>query len=298
MPSCTSDSQRVDADSCPPPHAPDGDVVRIRHEPQYSDYRRLHERRFRHSIEALRRHAAGRVLEIGGHPWAMTALIAATPKFELAATISAEEATFWPDDIGVSSTTRVLETGHGVTSSFTNYAVNIERTVLNLSQPVDAVFACEVAEHLVRAPHMMFLNINRWLKLHGKMLVTTPNGMQFSNPFRRKNARPAYRCHCYERHNGLLTLEHLEDFTVRSGFRILESGYWNVYARRGLSLMYDLPSLVPLPYFRAKFSRTVFVIGEKIEEVAALRGLPKAYVPHPDWEYIDQSADMDYQPSR
>src|SRR4051794_19277322 len=58
-----------------------------------TNYWRMHENRFRHSIAALRQFAKGRVLEVGGHPWAMTSLMADTPGFELAATVSAEECT-------------------------------------------------------------------------------------------------------------------------------------------------------------------------------------------------------------
>jgi hypothetical protein len=253
-----------------------------------SRYYEMHARRFRHSIEALRRHVSGRVLEIGGHPWAMTSMIARTPGLELAATVSAEEETLWPDDIGVTRTSHTLELADGWTGRFTNYALNIERTLTDLEEPVDGVFACEVIEHLVRSPHIMLLNLNRWLRTGGMALISTPNGMQFSNPLRRKNGRPAYRCHCYERHNGMLTLEQLVDLTERAGFRVAESGYWHVYQRRGLSRFYNLPQMIPLPYFQAKFSRTIYVIAEKIESRDRLRGLPSAYSPDPAWELIEQ----------
>jgi hypothetical protein len=86
----------------------------------------------------------------------------------------------------------------------------------------------------------------------------------------------------------LFTLEQLVDLTQRAGFRIVDSGYWNVYQRRGISQLYNLPNSIPLPYFRAKFSRTIFVIAEKIEPCAKLRGLPRAYAPDPEWEFLDQ----------
>lgn len=218
----------------------------------------------------------------------MTSLIAETPEFRLAATVSAQEITRWPDDIGVTRSVHRLKTLEGWEGTFANYSLNIERTLVDLEEKVEAVFACEVIEHLVRAPHMMMLNINRWLNIGGKALITSPNGMHFNNPFRKKNARPAYRCYCYERHNGLLTLEHLQDLTRRSGFRILDSGYWNVYERLGPSRVYDALSKLPFDYFRAKFSRTIFVIAEKTESRDALDGLPMAYAANHDWEHIDQ----------
>jgi Methyltransferase domain len=253
-----------------------------------SRYAQMHENRFRHSVQALRKYAQGKVLEVGGHPWAMTALIAETPGFDLSATVSAEEVTLWPDPIGIQRTIHTLQAPQGREVKFTNYSLNIERSLVDLDEKVDAVFACEVIEHLVRAPHIMLLNINRWMRIGGTALISTPNGMQFSNPFRRKNARPAYRCHCYERHNGLLTMEQLEDLARRSGFQILESGYWNVYDRSGPSRVYDALSKLPIEYCHAKFSRTIFVIAEKIEDREVLDGLPKAYAPSIDWEHISQ----------
>ena len=152
-------------------------------------YWEYHEARFLHSIDVLRKYGSGRVLEVGGHPWAMTSMIGCTPGFDLVATISAEEITPWPDDIGVRSRRYRLEGPNGRSVSFCNYSVNIERTLMDIQEPVDLVFACEIIEHLVRSPHLMLLNINRWLNMHGKVLLTTPNAMQFNKPFRRKNDR-------------------------------------------------------------------------------------------------------------
>lgn len=251
-------------------------------------YWKLHERRFRHSIEALRKYTSGNVLEVGGHPWAMTSLIAQTEGFRLSATVSAEEMTLWPDDIGVTKSQHHLQIPGGWNGDFANYAVNIERTLTDLDETVDAVFACEVIEHLVRAPHVMLLNINRWLNLGGKLLLTTPNGMQFNNPLRRKNARPAFRCHCYERHNGTFTLDQLCDIVGRAGFRILESGYWSIYDRTGLRSLYELASKTPIRYCKEKFSPTIFVIAEKVEDRRMLNGCPSAYAKSDEWEYIEQ----------
>lgn len=249
-------------------------------------YWAMHEGRFRRSLSALCRRVSGRVLEIGGHPWAMTSMIAEADGLELGATVSAEEITKWPDDIGVTSNLYRLRSPDGTEIEFRNFSLNIERDLVDIEDRFDAVIACEVLEHLIRAPHIMLLNVNRWLKMNGVVLLTTPNGVQFSNPFRMKNARPALRCYTYERHNCLFTLDQLEDLVLRSGFRILDSGYWNVYRRGGLSRLYSLANLIPGRYFQEKFSRTIFLIAQKEEERDHLKGCPKAYIQHPDWEYI------------
>ena len=54
----------------------------------------------------------------------------------------------------------------------------------------DIVLACEIIEHLTRAPHVMMLNINSWLKPGGRVVLTTPNGAQFDNPLRVKPKMP------------------------------------------------------------------------------------------------------------
>lgn len=253
-----------------------------------SCYWQMHERRFVHSISTLRRFASGKTLEIGGHPWAMTSLIAETPELQLAATVSAEEVTKWPDNIGAKQQSYTIVSVNGRAVTFNNYSLNIERDLVDLDCKFDTIVACEVIEHLIRAPHVMLLNINRWLNLGGTVLLTTPNGAQFNNPLRLKNARPAFRCYAYERHNCLFTLPHLEDLVLRSGFSIVESGYWNVYDRVGISQLYAFINRLPGKYIKAKFSRTVYVIAKKVEDTSEIRGCPIAYSDHPDWEYISR----------
>jgi len=101
----------------------------------------------------------------------------------------------------------IIKTVNNNTSSFYNYSANIERTIFNIDEDPDTVLACEIKEHLVRSPHILLLNINKWLKKGGKLILTTPNGLQFNNPFRRKTQMPSYRCYIYERHFYVYSLE-------------------------------------------------------------------------------------------
>ena len=188
-----------------------------------------HRKRLDFALAKLREIGARRVVEVGGHPWVMTARLVDDPQFELCATISAEEMTKWPDDIGVKSQEYRIETPRGNTACFLNYSANVERTLFGIHEVPDTIVACEIVEHLMRAPHMMFLNINHWLPESGKLLVTTPNGAQFSNPFRRKSLTAAYRSNIYERHSYLYPLDDLTDLITLCGFRVLEAGYWDVY---------------------------------------------------------------------
>jgi hypothetical protein len=249
-------------------------------------YQRFHQRRIARTLGHLRKLGARNIVEVGGHPWVMTAALIDHGAFNVCATVSAEEVTHWPDDIGVTRREYRISTPGGREASFPNYSANIERTLFEIDERADMVIACEIIEHLLRTPHIMMLNINRWLPVGGKLLVSTPNGAQFSNPFRRKSSRPAYRCNVYARHNYLFTLDQLVDLAELCGFKVREADYWDVYERSGLSRLYAGLGALPLPYFREKFQRTIFIAAEKQCDATELPRLPKCYAPGTEWEFI------------
>jgi Methyltransferase domain len=251
-------------------------------------YRRFHRRRIAFTLATLRKLGTENLIELGGHPWVMTSALIDEGGFSIRATVSAEEVTNWPDDIGVTRCEYRMITPAGVEAEFPNYSANVERTLFNIDERADTVIACEIIEHLLRSPHIMLLNVNRWLPIGGKLLLTTPNGAQFSNPLRRKSARPAYRCNVYSRHNGSFTLLQLVDIAQLCGFKVLQAGFWNVYERAGPTRLYSTLGIVPLRYFQEKFQRTIFIAAEKERTTTELTRLPKCYAPSPDWEYIRQ----------
>lgn len=254
-------------------------------------YLRFHVRRFRHTLEALRKLGARKVVEVGGHPWWMTAQIVDDPHFELSATVSAEEVTKWPEEIGVTCRKYSLTTASGRSATFTNYSANIERTLFELSEQPDTVLACETIEHLIRSPHVMLLNMNRWLPVGGKLLITTPNGAQFMNPFRLRHSR-AYRCHVYERHQFTYTLEELVDLVSLCGFDVRDVGYWDIYDREGLSSVYGWLARIPLHFFQCRFQKTIYLVADKTRDTSELPRLPRVYQPSVEWEYIASTSTM------
>jgi hypothetical protein len=253
-------------------------------------YQRFHRRRVAQTLDQLRKLGAKNIVEVGGHPWVMTAALIDDGAFSVSATVSAEEVTHWPDDIGVSRHEHRISTPGGRLASFPNYSANIERTLFEIDERADTVIACEIIEHLLRAPHVMMLNINRWLPVGGNLFVSTPNGAQFSNPFRRKTGRPAYRCSVYARHNYLFTLDQLVDLAELCGFKVHEAGFWNVYERSGASRVYAALGALPLHYLREKFQRTIFITAEKQRDVTELPRLPKCYASGTEWEFIRPTA--------
>ena len=233
-------------------------------------YLAYHQRRIACTMQKLRDIGAKRIMEVGANPWMMTAALIDAPEFDVCATVSAEEVTDWPDDIGVVAQRYCMHTASGNEASIVNYAANIERTRFDLRETPDTILACEIVEHLIRSPHVMFLNINHWLPMAGKLLLTTPNGAQFANPLRRKSPTPAYRCNIYERHAYLYTLDELVELITLCGFRVVQAGYWSVYERRGLA---DPLSNIFIPSME-------ILSGQNSNRRFSLSGKKKKTLPH------------------
>jgi hypothetical protein len=253
-------------------------------------YLEYHRRRIDLTLALLRRVGARRILELGAHPWLMTASLIACGEFELCATVSAEEVTRWPDDLGVQHGLVHLELPDGRRATVRNYCANLERRLFSVEEVPDTIVGCEIIEHLIRAPHVMLLNANRWLPAGGRLLLTTPNGAQFSNPLRRRSPTAAYRANVYERHSYLYTRADLVDLVELCGFRVREVEWWDPYARRGPAALYGALARIPLDYFREKFAKTIVVLAEKEADVRALPRAPRVYDPRGGWEYIAEPA--------
>ena len=139
-----------------------------------AQYRRFHCRRVARTLEHLRKLGARNIVEVGGHPWVMTAALIDDGAFTVSATVSAEEVTHWPDDIGVTRHEHRVSTPGGRVASFPNYSANIERTLFEIDERADTVIACEIIEHLTEDPMHMLIELNRVLKWGGLVVITTP----------------------------------------------------------------------------------------------------------------------------
>lgn len=251
---------------------------------RYADF---HARRFDQTLDLVRRFGGGRLVEVGGHPWAMTARLVREPGIELAATVSAEEVSHWSDELPLARTDYEIDVGDGVPRRFVNYSANIERTDFTVGEPADMVLACEIIEHVTRAPHRMLLNINRWLKPGGLVVLTTPNGAQMENPFRVRPKMPAYRPSVYSRHNYVFTMDGLTDLVGACGFEIVEANFWSPYARRGATNLYRAIYGLGGRYLKNKFAQTLCVVARKVEDRETASRLPRCYSREAGWERID-----------
>ncbi len=258
-----------------------------------SRYDSFHAARYDQTLELVRAMGGGRTIELGGHPWTMTSRLLAEPTVELLATVSAEEVTAWPDEIPITRHPYTMQTAAGTSYDWVNISANLERTMFRIMQEgapleqADLVLACEIIEHLTRSPHVMLLNINSWLRTGGRVVLTTPNGSQFDNPFRTKPKMPAYRYSQYARHNYVFTMAMLCDLVEVCGFEVEYTTYWSPYRRTGLAQLYRLMSWLPGAYFKNLFAQSIVVVARKKEDRETASRMPRAYAPAGNWERIE-----------
>ncbi len=254
-------------------------------------YDRFHDQRIESTLALVRAHGGGRVVEVGGHPWAMTARLLAEPNVTLAATVSAEEVSAWSDELPVTARDYEMRLEDGRRFAFRNYSANVERTLFSVDAEADIVLACEIIEHVTRSPHTMLLNINRWLEPGGLVIITTPNGSQLENPFRVRPKMPAYRPAVYARHNYVFTMDGLRDLVECCGFAVVQAEYWSPYVRRGGSNLYRAVYGLGPKYLKDKLAQTLCVVARKTEDRESAARLPRVYAPQAGWERVDYDAD-------
>jgi SAM-dependent methyltransferase len=238
----------------------------------------------------VKRYGAGRLVELGGHPWAMTSRLVAEPNVTLEATVSAEEIILWSDEIPVTSKQYEIDIGNGEPKYFRNISANLERTLFPIGTEVDMVLACEIIEHVTRAPHNLLLNINSWLKKDGIVILTTPNGTQLENPFRVRAKMPAFRPSVYSRHNYVFTMDGLVDLVESCGFTVLESKFYSPYTRTGLTNLYRRIYDLGPRYLKNKLAQSLCIVAKKTEARTTASRLPKAYAADAGWDNLDAMA--------
>src|SRR5690242_10306059 len=81
-------------------------------------YRRFHRGRIALTLGTLGKLGAKNIIELGGHPWVMTSALIDEGGLAISATVSAEEVTNWPDDIGVTRREYRMITPAGIEATF------------------------------------------------------------------------------------------------------------------------------------------------------------------------------------
>lgn len=257
---------------------------------QIDRYAKYHATRFDATMEMVKRYGGGSLVELGGHPWAMTSRLVAEPSVTLEATVSAEEIICWSDEIPVTSKQYEIDIGDGKPRHFRNISANLERTLFPIGTEVDMVLACEIIEHVTRAPHNLLLNINSWLKKDGVVIITTPNGSQLENPFRVRAKMPAFRPSVYSRHNYVFTMDGLVNLVESCGFTVVESMFYSPYARTGLTNLYRGIYDMGPRYLKNKLAQSLCIVAKKTEARTTASRLPKAYASEAGWDNLDAAA--------
>ena len=249
-------------------------------------YATYHAERIQRTVDELARLGSSDVLEVGGHPWAMTSALVDLPAVELCAAVSAEEISQWPDDIGVERKVYELQTDAGNEASFPVYLANIERTRFDIEESPDTVIACEMIEHLIRSPHVMLLNVNRWLSVGGHLIVTTPNGARFTNPFKVRSPTAGYRASVYSRHSHVFTMDQLVELIELSGFRVAGARFTDDRLpglAHGLKHKVSrLPGRLP----KELFAKGLHVVATKQRNLDRLEAVPSVYGQQDRWDDI------------
>lgn len=182
---------------------PDGDL-----------YHAVHRRRFARTLQILVEETpTGSLLEVG------TSGVVPDALMSLASNLS----------ITVTNFDGTLPVRHTYTSptgvQYPAYRVDLETEVLPAkSETFDWVLCCEVLEHMEIDPMHMLSEVNRVLKVGGRLLLTTPNVVSSTGLHKMLNGIEPYlfmqysRTHEYHRHNYEYSIHTLYKVLKAAGF--------------------------------------------------------------------------------
>lgn len=183
-------------------------------------YADVHARRFVETLKFLPPLPAGaRVLELGAVPYYMTCLLAR--HFGVAV----EPLSFYEVEEKTEARHVVESEKYGERYEFEYAAVNVERDVFPFEdESFDLVLCCEILEHLLINPSHMLYESHRVLKTGGRILVTTPNVLQWRNVLallRGRNIYDLYRGNgVYGRHNREYAPAEVGELLAANGFEV------------------------------------------------------------------------------
>lgn len=183
-------------------------------------YADVHARRFVETLKFIPDLPAdARVLELGAVPYYMTCLLARHYGVEV------EPLSFYEVE-EQESTRHVVESArYGERYEFEYRAVNVERDVFPFAdETFDLVLCCEILEHLLINPSHMLYESHRVLREGGRLLLTTPNVLQWRNVFallRGRNIYDLYRGNgVYGRHNREYAPAEVAELLAANGFEV------------------------------------------------------------------------------
>jgi SAM-dependent methyltransferase len=178
--------------------------------------------RFLSTLELLPPGRGLRVLELGANPYLFTVLMKRLYEYDLTLA-NFTSADIYDTSIG-ETTQRVWSTPFEEEHSFYSHTFNLELSDYPFpDEQFDVVLFCEILEHLVINPLVVFEKLHRIIKPGGHLIITTPNAVRLinvatmlsgSNYFDRYHPQNGV----YGRHNREFTLEELEVILINAGF--------------------------------------------------------------------------------
>ncbi|HEX5709201.1 MAG TPA: methyltransferase domain-containing protein [Pyrinomonadaceae bacterium] len=204
-------------------------------------YADVHARRFVETLKFLPDLPSGaRVLELGAVPYYMTCLL--VRHFDL----SVEPLSFYEVETDERARHVVESALYGERYEFEYRACNVERDLFPFDdESFDLVLCCEILEHLLINPSHMLYESHRVLRPGGRLLVTTPNVLQWRNVFallRGRNIYDLYRGNgIYGRHNREYAPGEVAELLEANGFEVERVETVHVYGS-------DLLNRVPVVF--------------------------------------------------
>lgn len=222
-----------------------------------------------------------KILEIGGNPYFLTAMIKKYTKYNIICTncFNDEDASYYESQQTLISGRE----GGGVKILIPWANLNIEKNYLE-EKEYEIVCFCEVIEHMIESPIRALLNINAMLKDNGILIMSTPNVNRIENVARMIAGANLYDPFSgygkYGRHNREYNKHELFQMLTLCGFQIEVMFSANVhteYAPNYFNIEKIVELLSDIPNREFDLGQYIFIRARKIRDVLSVNA--------PEWLY-------------
>ena len=219
-----------------------------------------------------------KLLEIGGNPYYLTALMKKYTNYEIICTNC-----FNDDDSRYYESLQTLSEKRGVKTYIPWINLNIEKNYLE--EEFEIVCFCEVIEHMIESPLRALLNINAMLKDSGTLIMSTPNVNRIENVARMIAGANLYDPYSgygkYGRHNREYNKHELFQMLALCGFEIEVMFSANVHSEYAFNYYNNLEkiaeALLEIPNRELDLGQYIFIKAKKLCDVNS--------VVAPNWLY-------------
>lgn len=239
--------------------------------------------RFLYTLELVP-DGTGRLLEIGASPYFMTRLLRKFRRYDLSLV------NYF--GVGYEHITReaLVSDDDRMVMEFTN--ANIEYDTLPFEdETFDVVLLCEVLEHFTNDPMRVLLQVQRLLKVGGRLILTTPNVARLANVVRLIEGSDLYDPYSgfgpYSRHNREYTRQEVVQLLEVLGFRIAQLFITDVHANDAHFYGDPSQSFHLVEQRRDELGQYIFVEAIKTGEPPASRKPKWLYRSYPSPELSD-----------